>query len=99
MLERLLEKLNKSLRKTNENQAKEIKYLRKQLKDKQTELIEDFIMTINGIHDTHAMHISEDDKQKVRNSIIDYKIKQYTEKLIELSNISKTNSKRKEYKR
>lgn len=91
MLEKLIKTLNNTLLKTINNQSDEIKYLRNQLKEQQEKLLEDFIITINELQDTHSMHIEEEDKQKVRNSIIDYKRKQYVEKLIELSNTRQSN--------
>lgn len=85
MLEKLIERLNNTLSKSNENKQKEIEFLRKETRNIQKKLLEDFITTINEIQDTHSMHIAEDEKQKIRNSIVDYKRKQYVEKLIELS--------------
>ncbi len=83
MLEKILEKLNTTLRKTINNQSNEIKYLRKQLKEKQKVLIEDFIMTINEIQDIQEIKIKEEEKDKMRNSIIDNKRTKYLTELID----------------
>lgn len=90
MLNRIIEKLNKTLRQTINNQSDEIKFLRKQLREKQKELLDDFIMTINEIQDVEATKESEKEKDKMRNSIINNKRTKYVTKLIELSNTNQS---------
>ena len=65
---------------------KNIKLTKKNSKDMQRQLLEDFTMTINEIQDIQALNISEAEKDKMRNSIIEYKRTRYVTKLIELSN-------------
>ena len=65
---------------------KNIKLTKKNSKDIQKQLLEDFTMTINEIQDIQALNMSEAEKDKMRNSIIEYKRTQYVTKLIELSN-------------
>ncbi len=89
MLEKILQKLNKTLRQTINNQSDEISYLRKELKEKQKEAFEDFIMAINQLQDIQAMKINEEEKDKMRNSIINSKRTKYVTKLIELSDTRK----------
>lgn len=91
MLNKIIEKLNKTLRQTINNQSDEIKILRKQLREKQKELLEDFIMTINELQDIQAIKIKEEEKDKMRNSIINNKRTKYVTKLIELSNTRQSN--------
>lgn len=91
MLNKVIEKLNKTLRQTINNQSDEIKFLRKQLREKQKELLDDFIMTINELQDIQAMKIKEEEKDKMRNSIINNKRTKYATKLIELSNTRQSN--------
>lgn len=56
------------------------------LQNKTKELLEDFVMTINELQDIQAMKIKEEEKDKMRNSIINNKRTKYVTKLIELSN-------------
>ena len=70
---------------------KNIKLTKKNSKDIQKQLLEDFIMTINEIQDIQALNMSEAEKDKMRNSIIEYKRTQYVTKLIELSNTDQSN--------
>lgn len=65
---------------------KNIKLTKKNSKDMQKILLDDFVMTINEIQDIQALNISEAEKDKMRNSIIEYKRTRYVTKLIELSN-------------
>ena len=91
MLEKIILKLQKTQKKEADNLKTEIKFLRKQLKEKQNELLDDFIMTINEIQDIQAMKINEEEKDKMRNSIINNKRTKYVTKLIELSNTEQSN--------
>lgn len=61
------------------------------LKNKQKELLEDFVITINELQDVQAMKIKEEEKDKMRNCIINNKRTQYVNKLIELSNTDQSN--------
>lgn len=55
------------------------------LQNKTKELLEDFVITINELQDIQAMKINEEEKDKMRNSIINNKRTKYVTKLIELS--------------
>ena len=61
------------------------------LQNKTKELLEDFVMTINELQDIQAMKIKEEEKDKMRNSIINNKRTKYVTKLIELSNTNQSN--------
>lgn len=61
------------------------------LQNKTKELLEDFVMTINELQDIQAMKIKEEEKDKMRNSIINNKRTKYVTKLIELSNTRQSN--------
>lgn len=86
MLNNLLNKLDKTLRKTIKNQSKEIKYLRKRLKGTQISQLEYFIMTINEIQDVQAIRVNENEKDRLRNNIIDRNRMECMSKITELSN-------------
>lgn len=60
------------------------------LQNKTKELLEDFVMTINELQDIQAMKIKEEEKDKMRNSIINNKRTKYVTKLIELSNTNQS---------
>lgn len=64
---------------------KHIKLIEKDSKNKQKNMLDDFIMTINEIQDVQAVKATEEEKDKMRNSIIDNKRTKCLEKLIELS--------------
>lgn len=55
----------------------------------QKNLLEDMIMVINEIQDIQAIGISEKEKDCMRNSIINCKRSEYTDKIIELDHRSK----------
>ena len=61
------------------------------LQNKTKELLEDFVITINELQDIQAMKIKEEEKDKMRNSIINNKRTKYVTKLIELSNTRQSN--------
>lgn len=63
-----------------------LKLTKKNSKDIQKLLLDDFVMTINEIQDIQAMKIDEEEKDKMRNSIINKKRTEYVTKIIELSN-------------
>lgn len=65
---------------------KNIKLTHKNYRDIQEKILEDFVMTINEIQDVEAIEISEVEKIKKRNSIINNKRTKLITKLIELSN-------------
>lgn len=52
-------------------------------------ILEEAIMTINEIQDIQAIKIAEEEKDKMRNSIINCKRKEFTDKIIELDRLSK----------
>lgn len=62
-----------------------------QLRKTQNELLEEFVMTINQLQDIQAMKIREEEKDKMRNCIINNKRTKYVTKLIELSNTDQSN--------
>ena len=62
-----------------------------QLRKTQNELLEEFVMTINQLQDIQAMKIREEEKDKMRNCIINNKRTKYVTKLIELSNTDHSN--------
>jgi len=61
------------------------------LQNKIKELLEDFVITINELQDIQAMKIREEEKDKMRNVIINNKRTNYVTKLIELSNTDQSN--------
>lgn len=61
------------------------------MQNKITEFLEDFVITINELQDIQAMKIKEEEKDKMRNSIINNKRTKYVTKLIELSNTRQSN--------
>lgn len=66
---------------------KNLKITKKNSKDTQKLLLTDFIMTINEVQDVQAMKdLSEQEKDKRRNMIINRKLKKYITKLTELEN-------------
>lgn len=69
---------------------KNIKLTHKNYRDIQEKILEDFVMTINEIQDVEAIEISEIEKIKKRNSIINNKRTKLIIKLIELSNTDKS---------
>lgn len=82
------------LRRKTENYETMIKNrddLIKKLRETQKELLEDFVMTINELQDIQAMKINEEEKDKMRNNIINNKRTKYVTKLIELSNTRQSN--------
>ncbi len=52
-------------------------------------ILEEAIMTINEIQDIQAIKIAEEEKDKMRNSIVNCKRKEFTDKIIELDRLSK----------
>ena len=83
MLKILRSRLNKSLLKSLENATTRNKYLLDLLK----ETLEDSIMTINLIEDVEAIkNKTEEEKKKIRTSIIATKRNEFVDKIIELDN-------------
>ena len=83
MLDKIILKLNRTLRKVINNQASEIKHL----KQEQKKQIDDFVMTINELQDIQKIkEKSEEEKDQMRDSIINCKRTKYVIKLIELPN-------------
>lgn len=83
-------KLNKTLKKSLDNTINENKYLRKLLINQ----LEDTIMTINEIQDIQAINISEEEKNEMRNVIINKKRTEYVTKIIELDKTGKSSNSR-----
>lgn len=52
-------------------------------------ILEEAIMTINEIQDIQAIEISEQEKDIMRNNIINCKRSKFTDKIIELDRLSK----------
>lgn len=69
---------------------KNIKLIHKNNRKTQEQILEDFVMTINEIQDVEAIEISEVEKIKKRNSIINNKRTKLITKLIELSSTDKS---------
>ena len=82
----MLKRKNRNNEAIQENKNKLIKELIKT----QNELLEDFIMTINELQDIQEMKINEEEKDKMRDSIINNKRTKYVTKLIELSDTRKS---------
>ena len=65
---------------------KNIKLTKKNNKDIQKILIENFILTLNKIQDIEAINVTEEEKIEMRNDIINPERTKLVTKLIELSN-------------
>lgn len=65
---------------------KNIRLTKRNCKDIQKQLLDDFIMTINEVQDIQSLNLSEEVKDSMRNSIINNARTKYVTKLIELSN-------------
>ena len=65
---------------------KNIKLTKKNCKNIQKQLLDNFIMTINEVQDIQALNLSEEEKDEMRNTIINNARTRYVTKLIELSN-------------
>ena len=68
---------------------KNIKLTKKNCKNIQKQLLDNFIMTINEVQDVQALNLSEEEKDEMRNTIINNARTRYVTKLIELSNTTK----------
>lgn len=67
---------------------KNIKLTKKNSKDIQKILIENFILTLNKIQDIEAINVAEEEKREMRNNIINPERTKLVTKLIELSNVT-----------
>lgn len=65
---------------------KNLKLTKKNNKDIQKQLLEEFVMTINEIQDIQYLNLLEKEKDEMRNTIINNARTKYVTKLIELSN-------------
>lgn len=65
---------------------KNLKLTKRNCKDVQKQLLDEFIMTINEVQDIQALNLSEEEKDNMRNTIINQARTKYVTKLIELSN-------------
>ena len=70
---------------------KNLRLTKRNCKDIQKQLLEEFIMTINEIQDIQALNLPEEEKDQMRNTIIDHTRTKYITKLIELSNTDQSN--------
>ena len=70
---------------------KNLKLTKKNSKDIQKILLDEFIMTINEIQDIQSFDLSEEEKDEMRNEIINHVRTKYVTKLIELSNANENN--------
>ena len=86
MLDKVLIRLNKTLRKTLNNQADEIKYLRTKYKDDVVSMLEDFGRILMQIQQVKTLeNMTEEEKDRHRDNIINSARAKYLDKLIELS--------------
>lgn len=67
--------------------SRNIELTKKNSKEIQKQMLDEFIMTMNEVQDIEALDIPEKEKTHMRNTIIDNAITKYVTKLIELSNI------------
>lgn len=65
---------------------KNLKLTKRNNKEIQKQLLDEFIMTINQIQDIQTLNLSEEEKDEMRNTIINHARTKYVTKLIELSN-------------
>lgn len=65
---------------------KNLKLTKRNNKEIQKQLLDEFIMTINQIQDIQSLNLSEEEKDEMRNTIINQARTKYVTKLIELSN-------------
>ena len=65
---------------------KNLKLTKRNNKEIQKQLLDEFIMTINQIQDIQSLNLSEEEKDEMRNTIINHTRTKYVTKLIELSN-------------
>lgn len=69
--------------------SKNIELTKKNSKEIQKQMLDEFIMTINEVQDIEALDIPEKEKTHMRNTIIDNARTKYLTKIIELSNTVK----------
>lgn len=69
---------------------KNLKLTKRNCKDMQKRLLNEFILTINEVQDIQTLNLPEEEKDEMRNSIINNARTKYIEKLIELSNCEQT---------
>ena len=65
---------------------KNLKLTKRNNKEIQKQLLDEFIMTINQVQDIQSLNLSEEEKDEFRNAIINHARTKYVTKLIELSN-------------
>ena len=65
---------------------KNLKLTKRNNKEIQKQLLDEFIMTINQIQDIQSLNLLEEEKNEMRNTIINHARTKYVTKLIELSN-------------
>lgn len=69
--------------------SRNIELTKKNSKEIQKQLLDEFIMTINEVQDIEVLNIPEKEKIYMRDTIIDNARTKYVTKLIELSNTAK----------
>ena len=65
---------------------KNLKLTKRNNKEIQKQLLDEFVMTINQIQDLQSLNLPEEEKDEMRNTIINHARTKYVTKLIELSN-------------
>lgn len=66
--------------------SRNIELTKKNSKEMQKQMLDEFIMTMNEVQDIEALDIPEKEKTHMRNTTIDNARTKYVTKLIELSN-------------
>lgn len=66
--------------------SRNIELTKKNSKEIQKQMLDEFIMTINEVQDIEALDVPKKEKTHMRNTIIDNARTKYVTKLIELSN-------------
>lgn len=67
----------------------EIKQIKKDNIKEKKNLLEEAIMIINEIQDVQVMKITEEEKDRMRDNIINYNRSKFVDKIIELDRLSK----------
>lgn len=70
--------------------SRNIELTKKNSKEIQKQMLDEFIMTINEVQDIEALDVPEKEKTHMRNTIIDNARTKYVTKLIELSNTNQS---------
>ncbi len=70
--------------------SRNIELTKKNSKEIQKQMLDEFIMTMNEVQDIEALDVPEKEKTHMRNTIIDNARTKYVTKLIELSNTNQS---------